>query len=374
MSASQTKQAVIERLKNNELLQTPGLSPIRRSPGDLSVDQPAGEPESRVLEAAAVALEGGQTHYVDVPGIAPLREKIAEFLRDHFGVTGSDAQRVIVTAGVQESRFLTIQMIGDLFEQIVLPEVVHPGVRQAAGIRDVGAKFVPVDEQNGMLVSPDTIRSELEAGARLFYLESPSRLTGASYDAGSARQIAEMIAEHDAAVIWDQGLAPWVEPDSYVSLASLPEMADRVAVVGELWPGTGLESWFVGYIGAKTEWIEPMRSQKQIMAICTSTASQFAALEAAELYADTNRNLRERLSGARQQAAEGVGSNGVELLRGDAATILAARVEDAGETARKLQEAGFDVAAGSAFGAPDVLRFAVSTDQTINDALGHLVQ
>jgi aspartate/methionine/tyrosine aminotransferase len=374
MSVSQTKETVIERLKNNELLQTPGLSPIRQSSQDLSVDQPATEPDSRVLEAAAVALEGGQTHYVDVPGIAPLREKIAEFLRDHFQVETSDAQRVIVTAGVQESRFLTIQMIGDLFQQIVLPAVVHPGARQAVGLRDVGAKFVPVDEQNGMLVSPDTIRSELEAGARLIYLESPSRLTGATYDAGTVRQIAEMIAEHDAAVIWDQGLAPWVEPDSYVSLASLPDMAERVAVLGELWPGAGLESWFVGFIGAKPEWIEPMRSQKQIMAICTSTASQFAALEAAELYADTSRDLRERLSSARQEAAERIGSNGLELLPGDAVSILAARVENAGEAARKLQEAGFKVAEGSAFGAPDVLRFAVGTEQTINDALGHLVQ
>jgi aspartate/methionine/tyrosine aminotransferase len=374
MTASQTKEAIIERFKNNELLQTPGLSPIRQSPQDLSVEQPAREPESRVLEAAAVALEGGQTHYVDVPGIAPLREKIAEFLREQFQVETSDVQRVIVTAGVQESRFLTIQMIGDLFKQIVLPEVVHPGARQVAGIRDVGAKFVPVDEQNGMLVSLETIRSELEGGARLFYLESPSRLTGATYDADSVRQIAGMIAEHDAAVIWDQGLAPWVEPDTYVSLASQPDMAERVAVLGELWPGAGLESWFIGYIGAKPEWIEPMRSQKQIMAICTSTASQFAALEAAELYADTSRELRERLASARQEAAQRIGSNGLELLRGDAANILAVRAENAGEATNKLQDAGFRVAEGKAFGAPDVLRFAVGADTTINDALDHLVQ
>src|SRR5688500_17599509 len=95
MSASQTREA---------------LSPVRQSPHELSVEPPASEPEWRLLEAAAGALEGGQAHGVDVPGIDPLRERIAELLRDPFGVESAEPQRGVVTATVQPSRFLTIQM------------------------------------------------------------------------------------------------------------------------------------------------------------------------------------------------------------------------------------------------------------------------
>ena len=95
-------------------------------------------------------MEAGQTHYVDVPGIGPLREKIAAYLNESTG-SACQSGNIIVTAGLQESRFLTIQKIGELYESIAVPEVVHPGARKALGVRQRQIVSLPVDAEGRYL-------------------------------------------------------------------------------------------------------------------------------------------------------------------------------------------------------------------------------
>lgn len=329
------------------------------------------QPDPAIVENAAMALEQGQTHYVDVPGIAPLREALAAYLKD-MGLVGYEQANVLVTAGIQECRFLTIQMIGESFGCVALPEVVHPGARKAAGVRQIDVRFLPIDEEKGMLPTLSGMRRALEGGCRLLYLESPVRLTGAVFDAAAVQEIASMIEQFDAAVIWDQGLAPWVQNARYASLGAQPGMMKRVAVFGEAWPGVGLESWFIGYVATNEDWVESMRSQKQIMSICTSTPSQFAALKAAELYPNLYAGQLLELAQSRQEALELVRRLGAEPLTGAAVNLIALRVSDPEQARAVLCKGGFRFADGADFGAQDVFRLSVTTDNAIAEALNQL--
>jgi aminotransferase len=373
MLNSAIKADVIERHKTNELLQAPLQTAMQRNENDLSVDQPNNQPDSSIIEAAGKALEEGNTHYVDVPGIAPLREALTKYL-ESVGVQGYEPQNVLVTAGIQESRFLSIQMLGELFESVAIPSVVDPGVKKALGVRPIDQHRIPVDEANGFLPTISGIKEALEKGCSLIYLESPSRLTGASFSAEDLKEIADLVREHDAAVIWDQGLLPWVDETQSPSLASQSGMKHRVALIGEAFPGVGLESWFIGYIAVNAEWLERMRSQKQIMAICTSTPSQFAALKAAEIYPQFRNQSRSTLSDLRNSGLQDGGAGAVEVLPGQAANLVAFRISNAGDAAAKLSQAGFDVAQGEAFGAPNVLRISIVAGNNHTEAFKVLTQ
>jgi octopine/nopaline transport system ATP-binding protein len=365
---------IIQRHVANELLQVPVVSPLQRSPGrDLGVEHPTMQPDPAIVENAATALEQGQTHYVDVPGIAPLREALAAYLQD-MGLVGYEQANVLVTAGVQECRFLLIQVIGDLFGGIALPEVVHPGARKAAGVRQIEVRSVPINVENGMLPTLSGMREALEGGCRLLYLESPVRLTGAAFDLATVKEIASMIEAFDAAVIWDQGLAPWVQDPQYVSLGAQPGMAERVAVFGEAWPGVGLESWFIGYLAANEDWWERMRSQKQIISICTSTPSQFAAVKAAEVYGNLHATQLAELAQGRREALELVRNLNATPLAGVAVNLIALRMPDVAQAGAVLRNNGFGFVDGADFGAPGVLRLSVTADNAIIEALRQLAE
>ncbi|MCE2473882.1 MAG: hypothetical protein J4G18_18680, partial [Anaerolineae bacterium] len=84
-----------------------------RHSADFGADEIISPLDERIIAGASEAMEAGQTHYVDVPGIGPLREALADFLNNSCGSAYASGN-IIITAGVQEARFLTIQKIGEM--------------------------------------------------------------------------------------------------------------------------------------------------------------------------------------------------------------------------------------------------------------------
>ncbi len=353
--ASQIKAEILTDHAANAALNTPLPPAIGRNAKDLSADGLLSPLDERIIAAASEALEAGQTHYVDVPGIAPLREAIAESVNAASGATYA-AGNIIVTAGAQESRFLTIQKIGETFDNIAVPAVAHPGAQKALGVRARQVVSLPVDATRGYLPAVDAIAKAVDAGARLLYLESPSRLTGAAYSSEEIAAIGQILRESGASAICDQGLGVWVD-GGVASLAAMEDAPAQITTIGEAYPGMGLASWFIGYIAAPEEHIPAMQSQKQIMAICTSTAAQFAALEASGLFAEAQASKIAQLKRLKREILASAASLNLDAIAGDALNLVALRAAD---VADKLRGVGFDVADGGAFGAPAVIRLNVN--------------
>lgn len=332
---------------------------------DLSHDQPLGPAADAVIQSAIAALEQGQTHYVETGGIAPLVEQLK-------GLVGAQLPGVLVTAGVQEARFLAIQIVGDQLGGVALPAVVDPGAPRAAGVRRLAVSTIPADREHGYLPTPAAIRAALEAGARLVYLESPSRLTGAVYDAAAVAEIAALLVELDGTIIWDQGLAPWVHATTYTSISAQPGMPERAIVIGEAWPGVGLESWYVGYLAASNETVGAIRTYKQIISICTSTAAQYGAIAASSIYPEYHGRQLESLAETRESSLDRARARGLDLIEGSTANILTIGVADVPKALASLAAAGISAADGAEFGAPGVIRLAATSDDTIFDAIEQL--
>ena len=342
--------------KANRALNTPLPAQTARHSADFSADEVISPLDERIIASASEAMEAGQTHYVDVPGIGPLREALADYLNRACG-SAYAAANIIVTAGMQEARFLTIQKIGEIFDSIGVPAVAHPGVPKALGVRRRNIVSLPVDSARGYLPAIEGITAALAEGCRLFYLESPSRLSGAAYSTDEVASISQVVNAQDAAVIWDQGLAPWTAGDCS-SLAALESTPRRVAALSDGWPGLGLSSWFLGAIAAPEDWIPAMQSQKQIMAICTATASQYAALEAGQIYSEGRAERLAQLRRQRERALQAAAAADLEVVAGGALNIMALRAGAGGEAAlAALRESGAD---GAHFGAPDTVRLTVS--------------
>jgi aspartate/methionine/tyrosine aminotransferase len=337
---------------------------------DLSLDQPKEPVPAAVASGAAGALADGETHYVETGGVAPLVTRLQTMLAE--AAPGAPAPAVLVTAGVQEARFLAIQVLGEKLGGIALPAVCDPGVRRAAAIRALTVTTLPATVDDGFLPTPAVVAEALAAGARLIYLESPSRFTGAAYDEKATQEIADLVAAHDATVIWDQGLAPWVHRQPYPSIAALPAMADRSLVLGEAWPGVGLEAWFVGYLAGSAATIAAITTYKQIVSICTSTAAQYAAVAAAEIYPEHHRRQIEALAESYESGLDRARSLGLPVVDGATATLLAIAVPDAPGALARLTAAGINVADGAEYGAPGLLRLAATTDDAMIGAIEHL--
>ena len=103
----------------NELLGVSDVASFGNNLDDLRGDQPTSQLSEHAITTANNALQEGQTHYVDVPGIMPLREAIADALPSGYNPEG-----VLVTAGVQEARFLALQVLAEESSVLAVPSIV----------------------------------------------------------------------------------------------------------------------------------------------------------------------------------------------------------------------------------------------------------
>ena len=363
---SDSVAALLQRHRANTDLNVTSIPAAARSAQDLAADAAAVPLDERIIEATGAALDDGHTHYEPVPGIDPLRHALAQHLNETAGGAWA-ADNLLVTAGMQEARFLTLQLLDAQGGPLALPAVVHPGARKALGVRPRETRALEVDAQR-RLPTLDAIRAALEAGCRLLFIESPSRLTGAACSAQELGDLAALLQQYGARLILDRGLAPWAARDG------LPAMAANVALIGEAFPGAGLASWLAGYIALPADWLPPLQSQKQVMSICTATPAQFSALEAARLHAQEHPARLQHLGSLRAVLEAQARAAGLEPLPGEAASLLALRLAgpQRAQGLSRLKAAGYQSADGSDFGAPDVLRLTVS-DAT-RAALGLLAE
>ena len=335
------KETIQQSHEANSLLKAPMIAQLPIDNKDVSADQPTAALDPAVITSTIEALESGQTHYVDVPGIMPLREAMVAFLSAQ-GNTGYEASQIVITASVQEARFLTLQTL--IEQSVAIPDVVHPGVKKALGVRVPEVHKLAVDESKGMLPTLESLGNVLEKGVKAVYLESPVRLTGAAFAASDVSEIRQLIESHDATLICDQGLAPWLA--SYA-----PMLSEKATLIGDVFPGVGLEGMPLGFIATGSEQVAGITKLKQIMSICTSTASQYAALKISESY-EKKRDARLRDLNAKRVALEQ--SLNADILAGQAANLLALKA------AAKASLPGFNYADGADFGAPDTIRLLVS--------------
>jgi aspartate/methionine/tyrosine aminotransferase len=354
-------QSTVQRLSANASLQLP-LPPVTAAAGDLSGDHPVFDLVPEALAELRTALDRSETHYADVPGIAPLRERVAELLNQQ-GLTVDAENGLIITHGEQEGRFIAVHTVARLGARVVLPSVVHPGAAKTAAIVYTPVEHVPLDWET---MAPDlgALRKSLAGGRAAVYVESPNRLTGKVIDRRTVEAIADAVKAADGLVIWDASLATWVPAETDVTMiGALPGMADRTLTLGTLWSGSGVEGWLAAYLAGPPALFGQARSFKQIIAICTTTPAQWGVLGAMRSGESTHRQRLQALAKVRAEAAARAGA---AAMPGETVTVLAVRRP----TARKSTAAAGQPMSGEAFGATGIVRFTVTPAGEIVRAFG----
>jgi len=363
MKDSNLIRELVERKKQSIFATSTPFAASRDGIKDLSPDQPKTAMSESVTRTASEKMAAGETHYADIAGIEPLKERVCSLL-SHLGAEVNTDQ-TLITAGEQETRFLAISsqsFHGDA-EKVAISQVAHPGARQAAAFRRMGVIDMSVDEQ--LQPTRESIEKALESGADVIYLESPNRFTGKTLDESFMNFALDAAKSAGAVIVWDQGLAPWVGADEYQGILSFG-VTDHVRAIGAAAPGLGMDSWPLGYIASSAEALnKEVRLLKQMICICTSTISQWGAVAA---YDDCSGRMDELIGSLRDKKSDAeevlCGANGVEIIESPTCSHLTVKFDSEKSYNRAkaaLSEKGFAFTDGSSFGADNMLRLTTTT-------------
>ena len=148
------------------------------------------------------------------------------------------------------------------------------------------------------------------------------------------------------------------------------EIDDRLLLIGEAWPGAGLDELYIGYILASPDTVKRITTQKQVISICTSAPSQNAAIAVGDSYGEGHPQVVAEMSKQKAALEAALKGMGAEPVPGSVVNFIAGKAPSA--VRQKLEAAKAPYSEGRYFAAPDWIQLPVSERslQALKNKLG----
>lgn len=243
------------------------------------IDLGGGDPDfitpAHIRDAAAAAMNGGDTHYVGGAGTPAFRKAIADKLRIDNGIDADPASGVFVTPGGKFGLYLAAQaFVQPGVEVLILdPSWVSyaPIVELAGGT----AARVALSADDNFTITRDALEGARTPATTILLVNSPNNPTGRVLTPDEATAIAEFAVDHDL-MVWTDEMYEKIIYDGgrHISLAPLPGMADRTLTFNGLSKAYAMTGWRLGYVAGNPDFIDQMSKINSHAITCATSFAQ----------------------------------------------------------------------------------------------------
>ena len=363
---------------NLERLQRSGIrvfTNLARQTADcrmLTIGEPDLDTPKEIREAAARAMEAGQTHYAPNQGTESLRRAIAAFETRRGRRT--EAGEVLVTVGATQALNTALTGILNPGDEVIIPTPafsLYDSIVTAAGAKSV---FLDVSK-TGFQITEEALDACLTERTRAIVLNSPNNPTGVVLKKSSLETVAEAVRQRDIYLICDNVYGAL----SYVNCPDLTleeDLRDKTILCQSFSKPYAMTGWRVGYLAAPESLISRLLlllSAAQIAAV--PTFIQTAAETALTLDVTP---MRELYRGRRDYVTGRLRDMGLSFPEPEGAFYVFPSIEKFGIPSwefctRMIREAGLAAVPGVCFGTEGYIRLSYCyADQELREGLDRL--
>jgi arginine:pyruvate transaminase len=213
----------------------------------LTVGNPDQKPAETMIAATIAALRGGRTLYAPTIGYPQLRAAIAARAERRSGRPCA-AENVAVVPGAQGGLFATLACIAGAGDEVIVPEPIYATYEGVAGACGAQMVTVPLDPERGFHPDLAAIEAAITPQTRVIWINTPHNPTGAVFTAAEMEAIAALCREHDLWLLSDEVYEDLAFARPHVGAWSLPEMADRTAVIASLSKAHAVPAFRLGWV------------------------------------------------------------------------------------------------------------------------------
>jgi len=238
----------------------------------LGVGEPDFPTPWNICEASIYSIEQGGTSYTSNRGLLPLREAISIWLNQHYNLSYTPDEEMIVTTGVSEGLDIAVRAVTDPGDEIIIAE---PCVTLAGGVP------VPVQcrEKDQFRLNPDSLMESVTSRSKAVMINFPNNPTGAVMRKEHLSGIADIIVDHDLLLISDEVYSELTYDGTHVPPASLDGMRERTITLNGFSKAYAMTGWRIGYFCAPAEICDAALKIHQYVMLCAPVMGQVAALE-----------------------------------------------------------------------------------------------
>ena len=272
-----TKSPTIAMNDKAKQLAAEGHSVIGLAGGEPDFDTPP-----HIVEAAVKAMRDGETRYAaPSKGISPLLEAIAAKMERDNKVRVDPMSDIIVTPGGKLALFLALKAMLDPGDEVLIPApywVSYPSITQMVGGLPV---TVETSSDDNYRLRLEHLREHITARSKALIINSPCNPTGHMLSAEEIEAVATLALEEDLYIISDEIYEKLnFDGRPAVSLASIPDIADRVIIINGMSKAYAMTGWRLGWLAGPTELIGVAGKFNSQTATSAATFTQLAAVAA----------------------------------------------------------------------------------------------
>lgn len=246
----------------------------------------SGEPDfdtpDNIKQAAIDAIWAGKTKYTTVDGIAELKSAVAQKFERENRLSFKNSQISVGAGGKQiiTNAFAATLNPGD---QVIIPApywVTYPDSAKVWGGEPV---IVSCPQSQGFKMMPDQLDAAITERTKWLIINSPSNPSGATYDAGELRALADILLKHPHVNVMTDDIYEHIVFDDrpFATIGNVaPELADRILIVNGVSKTYCMTGWRIGYGAGPEDMIRAMAKVQGQTTTHPSSISQYASVEA----------------------------------------------------------------------------------------------
>ncbi len=270
--------------KSNEL-KAQGVDVI-----NLSVGEPDFNTPDHIKEAAKKAIDDNFSFYTPVAGYMSLRKAISTKLKEENGVDFAPEQ-IVVSNGAKQSLCNVILALINPGDEVIIPTPAWVSYVEMVKLAEGKNVLVPASIEQDFKITPEQLEAAITDKTRMVLLCSPSNPTGSVYTREELQGLVNVIAKYpDITVLADEIYEHINFTGEFTSMASFPELADRVVIINGVSKAYAMTGWRIGFMAGSTDIV---KATTKLQGQYTSNPSSIAQKAAEAAYTGSQACVRE---------------------------------------------------------------------------------
>lgn len=246
---------------------------------NLSQGFPDFKVSEKLIELIHQQMEAGHNQYAPMPGVAILRNTIAEIIRQTYKHNVDPDTEITITAGGTEAIFATITGLISAGDEVILFDPSYdcydPAIRLNGGV-PIAINLTPPD----FAIDWDKVKSKITPKTRMIMINTPQNPSGTILTELDLKILEEIVNEHGLLVLSDEVYERIIfDQQTHQSVMRFPGLASHSIAIfsfGKTFHATG---WKVGYAVAPKMITQEIRKAHQFITFSVNTPIQLALAE-----------------------------------------------------------------------------------------------
>jgi len=221
---------------------------------NMSVGEPDFNTPDHIKEAAKRAIDENWSRYSPVPGYPELKKAIVAKLKNENGLDYQPSQ-ILCSNGAKQSVCNTVMALVNAGDEVIIPAPYWVSYPQMVLLAEGTPVFVEAKIEQDFKITPEQLEAAITPKTKALILCSPSNPTGSVYSLQELEALKNVLLRYPKIIVIADEIYEHINyVGRHASMASFPDIKDRVVIINGVSKAYAMTGWRIGFIAAP-EWI-----------------------------------------------------------------------------------------------------------------------